>query len=397
MVRPSDDMEQLLQLYESALLDDVIPWWMEHGIDWEQGGVTETIAEDGTIASYDKSIWSLGRALFVWSRLYNLIGRRWEWLDVANRICEFMLPIGLENGWVWPGSVHRDGTLKNPSNAVYADGFAIMGLTEYAQATGDKRATEAARATYETLPKRMEALGTHLATPESIAQIGKCHGISMIFSTVFHELGKLLDDAEILQAGHDHAVLIQDQFLKPERKLVLEYTALDGSELDPPEGRFAIPGHAIESMWFGIHIFRDRYEKNRIATAAEAIKWHVEAAWDPEYGGLFHAIDADGDTDRVSPDGLKIMWPHTEALYALLLAYEASGEQWCLDWYDRVHEWSWQHFPVSEHGEWHRQVARDGSHPWGVDGPYEKPRKEPFHLPRALIMCVDVLRRLAGN
>ncbi len=395
MVKPSDDMGKLLEFYESALLDDVVPWWIEHGIDWEQGGVTEIIAEDGTVASYDKSVWSLGRALFVWSRLYNLIGRRHEWLDIANRIFEFVLPIGLENDWIWPSAVHRDGSVKAPTTNIYADGFAIMGLTEYAKATGDEQAIAAALATYETVQERMGVLGTHLAVPESIAQIGKSHGISMIFSSVYHELGKLLDDAEILAAGHQHAVQILDQFLRTDEKIMREYIALDGSLLDTPEGRETIAGHTIESMWFLIRIFRDRREKARIAQCIEAIKWHLEACWDQEYGGMLLFLDTINGSLVQREGQHKTMWPHGEALVALLLAYEECGEQWCLDWYDRVHEWSWKHFPVPEHGEWHAQVARDGSHPWGVGGPGKMPRKEPFHLPRALIMCVDVLQRLA--
>lgn len=393
----SIEFSSLLQQYETELLGNVIPWWMKHGIDWENGGVTETIHEDGRVAAYDKSVWSLGRALFVWSRLYNLIGRRHEWLDVADRIFEFMLPIGRDNDWVWPGRVDREGNLLKPSTGVYADGFAIMGLTEYALATGNPQAVEAALATYESTQARMAELGPHLATPEPIADRAKCHGISMIFSTVLHELGKLVDDADILQAGHEHAVLIQDLFLKPDRRMVLEYTALDGSELDAPEGRVLIPGHAIESMWFGIHIFRDRDEPERVARAVEAIKWHMELSWDYRYGGMHHMLDAYGENTDEMLNRSKIMWPHTEALYALLLAYEASGQQWCLDWYERVHDWSWKYLPVPEHGEWHRQVACDGSplpDPPRADG---RPRKEPFHLPRALIMCVDVLQRLAAT
>ena len=91
------------------------------------------------------------------------------------------------------------------------------------------------------------------------------------------------------------------------------------------------------------------------------------------------------------------MWPHTEALYALLLCHEVTAEPWCLQWYDRLHAWAWAHFPNREHGEWHRQVERDGSFPWGVEGPGPRPRKEPFHLPRMLILTTELLRRLAAR
>ncbi len=388
-MQPSQDFAKLLGLYKTELLDDVMPWWMEHAIDREDGGILHDLAPDGTMRSGDKSMWSQGRALWTFSALYNRIGQRHEWLEVANHLCEFVLRIGRENEWVWPQRLHRDGSVKEGPRQIYADGFAIMGLTEYARATGVAEAIQAALATYETVQERMGVLGTHLAVPETIADIGKCQGISMIFSTVFHELGKLLDDAEILKAGHDHAAQILDQFRRPDRQLLLEYLALDGSELDAPEGRHCNPGHAIEAMWFVTHLFRDRGEKNRMDQAVECIRWHIEKCWDPDFGGMFGELEADGSVPE--PDAAKAFWPHGEALYALLLAYEHCGEQWCLDWYDRVHEWTFAHFPVREHGEWREMVERDGSIPQQPGSMHTC-----FHLPRTLMMCVDVLQRLAG-
>jgi len=271
-------------------------------------------------------------------------------------------------------------------------GFAIMGMTEYARATGDEQAIEAALATYETLQERMKTPGTHLAVPESIAQVAKCHGISMIFSTVFHELGKLLDEAEILQAGYDHAVQILDQFRRPDRQLLLEYLALDGSELDAPEANHVNAGHAIEAMWFVMHIFRDRREMRRLDQAAECVRWHISKCWDPQYGGMSLALRNDGTV--ASPDAQKAHWPHGEALYALLLAYEHTREQWCLEWFDRVQQWSFAHYPDREYGEWRETVNRDGSVP-----PYDLGNPPTvhtfFHLPRALMRCIGVLTRLA--
>jgi len=387
---PSKDLDKLLQLYETELLNRVMPWWMDHAIDREAGGILHDLALDGTMRSGDKSMWSQARALWTFSALYNRIGRRHEWLEIANHLCEFVLRIGRENQWVWPLRLHRDGSVKAGPAQIYADGFAIMGLTEYARATGNEDAIQAALATYEMVQERMGILGAHLATPEDIAEIAKCHGISMIFATVFHELGKLLDDADILEAAHDHAAQILDQFRRPDRQILLEYLALDGSELDVPRGRHCNPGHAIESMWFVAHIFRDRREQRRIDQTVECIRWHIEKSWDPDFGGMFGALEADGSVP--DPDAGKSFWPHGEALYALLLAYEHSGERWCLDWYDRVHEWTFAHYPVRKYGEWRETVNRDGSVPEQAGGMHTC-----FHLPRTLMMCVDVLQRLAAK
>ncbi len=393
----SEDLGQLLSFYESELLDNVIPWWMEHAIDWENGGILQFIEDDGTVVSQDKYLWSQLRALYVWSALYNNIGQRHEWLAVAEQILEFVLKHGRDEEGRWVYWVDKDGQVKEGANSIYSDGFAIMGLTEYAKATGDQRAIEAALETYDNVQKRLAVPGSYLTAPYTIPEGAKAHGVSMIFSTVFHELGKLLDDAEILQAGYEHAVQIMDHFRKPERQRLLEYTLLDGSELNTPVGRAVVPGHAIESMWFVIHIFRDRHEPERIAQAIECIRWHIEACWDPEFGGMLLAVDADGNEEVAwEHHDKKFWWPHTEAMYALLLAYEHCGEQWCLDWHDRVHEWAYAHFPVPEHGEWRMRLTYEGKVPEELLSLIPLPIKDPFHLPRALMMCLDVLGRLTS-
>lgn len=395
-MRPSADLNALLRLYEDELLENVIPWWMAHGIDRKYGGPLETITEDGRAASTDKPVWSVGRALFIWSLLYNRIGRRPEWLEVADRIVELIVRIGPRVGWIWPQTLRRDGTPAAPSRNLYNDGFILMGLSEYIRATGSVEAIAAARATWETVSARMVRANAHLAGEHDLGPDAACHGISMIFSLVGHELGKTLADAAILAAGHDHARRVQDLFTDERSGLVREYRGADGTDLDGPMGRACIAGHAIESAWFAIQILRDRHERARLSRAVAQVRAHVEAAWDEQCGGLFGTIDAETG-EPLGPDARKNMWPHTEALYALLLCHEVSGEAWCLEWYDRLHEWSWAHFPNRAHGEWHRVVERDGSFPWGVDGPGPRPRKEPFHLPRMLIMTVELLRRLGAE
>jgi len=395
-MRPSEDLVALLRLYEAELLDNVIPWWMAHGIDRVFGGPLETITEDGRVAGTDKSVWSVGRALFIWSLLYNRIGRRHEWLRVADEIVELILPIGPRVGWVWPQTLRRNGTPGAPSLNIYNDGFVLMGLSEYIRATGRADAIDAAYATWESVRRRMVPANAQLAGEGGPGPNAASHGISMIFSLVCHELGMTLADAGILAAGRDHAQRVQDIFLDEDAGLVRELRGADGTNLDGPTGRSCVAGHAIESAWFGLHIFRDRNEAARLRRAVPQVRAHVEAAWDEECGGLFGSIDVESG-EPFSPDAPKNMWPHTEALYALLLCYEVTGESWCLEWYDRMHEWTWAHFPNREHGEWHRVVERDGSFPWGPEGPGPRPRKEPFHLPRMLILTVELLRRLADR
>jgi len=75
-------------------------------------------------------------------------------------------------------------------------------------------------------------------------------------------------------------------------------------------------------------------------------------------------------------------WPHTEALCALLLAHRLTAERWCMEWYWRVHDWSFAHFPMPEAGEWRQRLDRQGGHNRGRRATGERP----FHLPRAVML-----------
>ncbi len=391
-------LPEFLDFYKSELLDNVIPWWMKHAIDWDNGGIYQFMEPDGTVVSEDKYLWSQLRALYTWSALYNRMGKRWEWLEVAEHIFNFVVDHGRDEDGQWVYWVDKDGNVKEGANSIYSDGFAILSMTEYARATGDEQAIDIALETFENANSRLTRPGSYLTAPYVVPDGAKAHGVSMIFSSVFHELGTLLDDEEILRAGHDHALQVMDQFRKPELRRILEYVALDGSALDIPEGRVVVPGHAIECMWFMIHIFRDRGEIDRIMQAIETIRWHIEASWDKEFGGMLLAVDVDGTQEpKWDHHEKKFWWPHTEAMYALLLAYEYTEEKWCLDWHRRVHEYAYSHFPVKGHGEWYNRLDHEGKVPDGVLSLLPVPIKDPFHLPRALMMCIDVLERLTGK
>jgi len=388
------DLLELRELYRRTLLDDVVPFWMRHAID-ANGGINTCIADDGRLHSRDRWNWSQWRAVYIFSKLYNCVEQRAEWLDTAKGIYDFVTAHGpLENGH-WPLLLDGGGQLKRGYESIYVDGFAIYGLTELWLATRDQQVLDLAMRTFQAAQTALKSEGVlpawpYTAPPEQIA-----HGVSMIFSLVYHELADVTSDAAIRAASEYHHRQVMDTFLRPDRGLVLERLRRDGSELDPPEGTAVIPGHAIESMWFQMHIARAAGDNATLDRAVTAIRRHLEAGWDPEYGGLLLAVDADGGKEVGWPwHDTKLWWPHTEALYATLLAYEHCREGWCLDWHQRIREYSYAHFPVKEHGEWTQKLDRQGK---VITDVVALPVKDPFHLPRALFYCIEVLDRLMSS
>ena len=381
----------LLAIYRAELLERVVPFWLEHAVDWQHGGLLTCIADDGTVLSSDKYLWSQLRAIWTFSALYNRVEPRQEWLDVALHIYDFVRRHGRDEQGRWVFAVDQNGRVLQGADSIFADGFAIYGLTELARATGDPAVIELALETYRVVQARLAVPGSYGIGPFTLPENGKAHAISMIFSLVFDELGHLLDDPAIIAAGRAHADEVMDVYRRPERQLLYEYVHTDNTLIDTPQGRAIVPGHAIESMWFMMHIYRRTGDEMRLQQAVECIRWHLERGWDDEYGGLYHAVDAAGGDPWWRFADAKLWWPHTESLYALLLAYEHSREPWCLDWLARVHDYAFEHYPVAAHGEWTQRLDRYGQ-------PFTEtvalPVKDPFHLPRALILCIDVLQRL---
>ena len=381
----------LQAIYRAELLERSIPFWLEHAIDRQNGGILTCISDEGQVLSTDKYMWSQLRAVWTFSALYNRIEPRQEWLDAARHIFEFVKKYGRDKNGQWVFAVDKNGHTLQGATSIYADGFAIYGLTELARATGDQEAISLALETCRNVQRRLARPGSYKTAPYPLPEGVKAHGISMIFSHVFNELGHFLGDEQIIQASLHHAAEVMAVYRRPDRQRVFEFVGLDNSLLNTPRGRAVVPGHAIESMWFMIHIYRHLENKARIRQAIETIKWHIELGWDEKYGGILLSLDAEGGEPWWNFADSKIWWPHTEALYALLLAYELSGEQWALDWFERVHNYAFTHYPVPQHGEWTQKLNRRGNK---ITETVALPVKDPFHLPRSLIYCIEVLERL---
>lgn len=386
-------LEELQQTLRDHLLNKIVPFWIDHALD-PLGGLNTCIGDDGVLISRDKWLWSQWRAVWVFSRLYNQIEPRAEWLEIAGNIYQFSAKHGWdeENGG-WRLLLDKDGKVLRGCDSIYTDAFAIYGLTELARATGDSEVKELARKTAEhVLPRLAKPHDQIPHFPYPIPEGARIHGLPMMFSMILWELGELLGDGICQVTGAAMSDEIFARFYQPDLDLIVERVAAAGGPLPAPAGTAVVPGHVIEDMWFQIHVARDQGNKARIQEACRLMRRHAEIGWDDEFGGFFLAVDAHGSKEIGwdFPDA-KLWWPHTEALYAFLLAYEETGEKWCMDWYNRVHEYSFQTFPVPEHGEWRQKLTREGK---PITETVALPVKDPFHLPRGLLLSLEVLERL---
>ena len=375
--------ETYYEKYYHTLTKQVMPFWLRYAVD-ESGALNNCLAEDGTVLSRDRYIWSQGRALWTFSAMYRRIEAKQEYLDVAHGLFRYLKETGRNADGKWNYLYDGEGNLLEDDISIYVDGFVLAGMTEYYLATGSEEAKRIALETYENSARRIAAPGSYRVAPYEIPEGTKTHGVNMIFSYFYYCLGKALGRTDIMEAGRRLGDQVLEQFYIKEKNAVLEFVTVDGHFLDTPEGRSCVPGHAVECMWFLISIFEDTGEQEKIQLCCDLIKRHIELAWDRKNGGMFLAMDIDGKEPVFwkKPD-YKPWWVQLEALVATAYAYKHTRDEWFLKKHEQLFDFTFSHYPTP-YGDFYNWLDKDGK----IGESAALPVKDPFHLPRALMQLV---------
>ena len=163
---------------------------------------------------------------------------------------------------------------------------------------------------------------------------------------------------------------------------------MDGTILDNPTGRTINPGHSIENSWFLMNQAVYAGDEELLQQALNILRWSLEIGWDKEYGGIYYFRDLYGRPCEQLEHDMKLWWVHNEALIATLLASNLTGDSYYDEWYEKLHGYVFSHFPDKEYGEWYGYLHRDGSVSHEQKGSLWK---GPYHLPRALMLCEQIL------
>lgn len=376
------------------LLAHVMPFW-EPLFDAEAGGLCTCVTDSGEVVSGDKWLWSQWRMVWVCARIFNTIESDPKWRDRALCIARFCSAHGwLEDEQGWALLVGRTGEVKRGYESIYVDAFAVYGMVELAAATGDRGWLQRAEGTAAASLRRMERQGDRLPHfPYPIESGTKPHGVPMIWSLKLAALAAATGHARWADASRRMLQEIDADFYDPDEDRVRENVWRDRSaRKDHPLPAATVPGHVIEGLWFrrvaesdGVGAVTDPRETWR------RLERHAELGWDKSCGGgLLLAVDARGDVATAGWPlaDLKLWWPHTEYLVANLMAWTETGESGAWDRYRQGWVFAVDHFVDWENGEWRQKLNRDLS---PFTGTVALPVKDPFHLPRSLILQIEML------
>ena len=111
---------QYRDFFRKTLLDDVLPFWLRHGMDRELGGIITSLDRDGKPLDTDKSIWFQGRTAWTYATAAYDYGPQQTWLDLARSSLEFIEQHAIAPDGKLYFSVTRDGRPLRMRRYVYS-------------------------------------------------------------------------------------------------------------------------------------------------------------------------------------------------------------------------------------------------------------------------------------
>ena len=387
-----ESLKETRKRYLEMLEGNVLPFWLEHGLDRVNGGIYTALDRDGSLLESDKSVWFQGRALWVFSTASIMLGRK-EYLEAAAVIERFLSEHCFDADGRMFFRVTADGKpVIKRIRYFFSETFAIIGWAAYSRATGDRSYAEKAYRLYEKVKQVRVTPGILVPKFDTCVRPMRSHADSMIMINVISELRKALPEKEeYLTEELDQQIGdCRKWFIHPELRLVLETTGPDGEFLsDHFEGRIINPGHAIEGSWFIMSEGIRRGRRDYIELGLNVLDWMWECGWDEESGGgIIQYRDALGRSLSEYHQDMKFWWPQCEAVISSLMAYQVTGEERYLDYFLKVDKYIEDRFVDREYGEWFGYFHRDGTLATSLKGNLYK---GPFHIPRMYMMAIGIL------
>ena len=411
------DFTGMYEFYEDQLKNRFLPFWLKKSPDSKRGGYFTCFNNvTGELVSKDKYTWSQGRMVWLLSKLGTMRcfsqAEQAELLELARSGALYIRDYVILDGYRCAFLTDESGRHK-PVNgiidaSILADMFVTMGFGRYATVSNDHDFYGLATSLYESILGRVAAGGVHSQPYPDIPGF-RTHARLMGLLDLSKELMSVMshfNDRRYHEANTRGGLYVSEIFRRFRdknnliREMILDDCGIDDNLLLT---RYINPGHTIEDMWFIMHYALKNNNETMINDAAQTLKATFDRGWDKEYGGLFLFADKDGGEPRGSIEGIedevmtrkvqndwssKLWWPHSEALYALALAFVLTRDKGFYERYNRLFEYVFTVFPnPGADGEWIQIRNRKGEPENRV---VALPVKDPYHIMRNFVLLMDI-------
>ena len=387
------DFSALRETYRKELVDNILPFWLEHGMDKVNGGIYTALDRDGSLLDTDKSVWFQGRALWTFCAAYEQIEKKSEYLEAAKSLVDFIEAHCFDTDGRMFFKVTADGRpVVKRLRYFFSETFAIIGFATYSRITGDVSYRDKAFRLLEFVEHIRTTPGILIPKVNPETEPSIAFGGPMILLNVLSAMREVYPAKKAWCDAYMAKLLneVETYFVRDDLKCVLEITAPDGRFMkEHYDGRIINPGHAIEGAWFIMNEGIKKDDGALIRLGLKMLDWHWELGWDKEYGGgIIQYRDALGLPLSEYHQDMKFWWPQCEAAIATLMAYAVTKDEKYLSEFEEVNKYIYDRFVDKEYGEWFGYFHRDGTLATRIKGNFYK---GPFHIPRMYMKCIEII------
>jgi len=416
----SERCTRFLEEVQKHLHNELIPFWLTHGVDAEYGGFLTYFDKDGNPTGETmKTLVCQTRMIFTASSAHRAGLGEGKFLEIARQGVDFLLEHFWDkehDGWYW--TCARDGTPINTSKLGYGHSFGVYSLAEYAMASGDPRGLAWALKAYEAVQVHMadnchggyyEFLERDWAKKKPGAYGGdrKSFDIHMHLMEAFTNLYEATQNPRHKERACEVIDLLFKRIIHPEygtgvAQFALDWTPLrailfrdvwgSDRDVDDAEGRpmnNTSFGHNVEFAWLLNHsidilgLDRDAYKESMRKPYDHCLAYGI----DRENGGVY----CEGPHDGPARERNKEFWQQAECLVGLLDAYLVFGEEKYLDGYEKVHRFVMDHVINHGVGEWFPLFDEHNNRLWDYMGHAWKIN---YHTVRSMIQSEKRLKAI---
>lgn len=382
----------------SELENNILPFWMNKMEDNEEGGFYGQITgEDELKPEASKGAILNARILWTFSSAYRLL-KKPEYLETATRAKRYLIDRFYDpqyGGIYW--ELDYKGNPLDTKKQIYAIGFAIYGLSEYARATGDEEALAYAQQLFDVIEQHsfdseqngyVEALTRDWQPIEDMRLSDKDENEKKTMNTHLHilepytNLYRVWKDEQLERQLRNLIEVFITRILDPQTGHLNLFFEEDWTN----KYRIYSYGHDIEASWL-IHeaalVLGDPEVLKRIEPIIIRIAQAADEGLNPDGSMIYENF-----LDKQKIDRELHWWVQAENVVGHINLYQHFGDTEALDTAARCWEFIKTKLIDREQGEWHWSLLPDGT----VNRRDDKAGfwKCPYHNGR---MCMEVIER----